>query len=234
MSRFWSTSAVLVVAFALVVSTRPTHAKKQLDGQEIFRFDTFGDEQLWTDVLRMHEALAEVTPATALGVGLKVDADALPPPVIAAVKGGQLDVNDPRVTRRLLEMNAVVGVVAKVTNDRIQSVGITCALCHSTVDDSLAAGVGRRLDGWPNLDLNVGAIVALSTAPEIAPFLTEFNNWGPGKYDARHHIFDGSNLVLRHEPSFRWSSRPPTACRASASKPTPATAPSRTGTAMSA
>jgi hypothetical protein len=104
MSRFWSTSAVLVVAFALVVSTRPTHAKKQLDGQEIFRFDTFGDEQLWTDVLRMHEALAEVTPATALGVGLKVDADALPPPVIAAVKGGQLDVNDPRVTRRLLEM----------------------------------------------------------------------------------------------------------------------------------
>jgi mono/diheme cytochrome c family protein len=202
MSRLWVTSAALVLALALVtVGSQPTQAKKQLDGLEIFRFDTFGDEQLWTDVLRMHEALAEVTPATALAVGLKVDVDALPPPVLATIKAGQLNVNDPRVTRRLLEMNAVVGVVAKVADDRIKSVGITCAFCHSTVDDSLTAGIGRRLDGWPNLDLNVGAIVALSTAPEIAPFVPEFREWGRGKYDARHHIFDGTGLVLRHAPS---------------------------------
>ena len=202
MSRLWATSAALVFALALVtVGSQPTQAKKQLDGQEIFRFDTFDDEHLWTDVLRMHEALAEVTPATALAVGLKVDVDVLPPPVLATITAGQLDVNDSRVTRRLLEMNAVVGVVAKVADDRIKSVGITCALCHSTVDDALIEGIGRRLDGWPNLDLNVGAIVALSTAPEIAPFVDEFREWGPGKYHARHHIFDGTGLVLRHAPS---------------------------------
>ncbi len=202
MSRLWTTSAALVLALALItVGSQSTQAVKQLDGQEIFRFDTFGDEQLWTGVLRMHEALATVTPATALAVGLKVDVDALPPPVLAALRAGQLNVNDPRVTRRLLEMNAVVGVVAKVTDDRIQSVGITCAFCHSTVDDSLTEGIGRRLDGWPNLDLNVGAIVGLSTAPEIAPFVAEFREWGPGKYDARHHVFDGTSLVLRHAPS---------------------------------
>jgi mono/diheme cytochrome c family protein len=202
MPRLWSASAVFILALALfVVGSMPTHAKKQLDGQQIFRFDTFDDEQLWTDVLRMHEALTEVTPATALAVGLKVDVDALPPPVLAAIEGGTLDVNDPRVTRRLLEMNAVVGVVSRVAGDQIRSVGITCALCHSTVDDSMIKGVGRRLDGWPNVDLNVGAIVALSTAPEIAPFIAEFKQWGPGKYDARHHIFNGTGLLVRHEPS---------------------------------
>jgi mono/diheme cytochrome c family protein len=176
---------------------QPTEAKPQ-DGQEIFRFDTFGDEQLWTDVLRMQEVLTSVTPATALGVGLKVDADALPPPVIAAIKTRQLDVNDPRVTVRLLEMNAVVGVVGRVAGDRLRSVGITCALCHSTVDNSLAAGIGRRLDGWPNRDLNVGAIVGLSPSPIIDPFRQEFSRWGAGKYDARHHIFDGTNLRVLH------------------------------------
>jgi hypothetical protein len=194
-----ATTTVFVLALVLSVSTSPSSLRApELDGQEIFRFDTFGDEQLWTDVLRLQEALETLTPATALGAGLKVDADALPPPVIAAL--GQLDVNDPRVTRRLLEMNAVVGVIAKVTDDRIRTVGITCALCHSTVDDSLAPSIGRRLDGWPNLDLDVGKIVAL--APGFPDALREeFRAWGPGMYDPRHHIFDGTNIVPLHTPS---------------------------------
>src|SRR5262245_7756488 len=162
------------------------------EGQEIFRFDTFGDEQFWTDTLRLNEALETVSPATALSVGLKVDVDALPPPVVSALTAGQLDVNDPRVTRRLLELDAIVGVIGKVTgNDRLKSVGVTCALCHSTVDN--ATGIGHRLDGWPNLDLNVGAIVALS--PALGEGLKgELRRWGPGKYDPRHHIFDGATI----------------------------------------
>ena len=59
-------------------------------GQAIFRYDTFGDEQLWTDVLRMHEVIATVPPATALAVGLKVDVEALPQAVIAALRPGRL------------------------------------------------------------------------------------------------------------------------------------------------
>jgi hypothetical protein len=155
---------------------------------------------LWTETFRLNEAIETVTPAVALGVGLKVDSDALPPPVIKALALGTLDVNDPRVTRRLLEMNAVVGVMAKITDDRIKSIGITCALCHSTVDDSLEQGIGKRLDGWPNLDLDVGKIAAL--APGFPDALREeFRNWGPGKYDPRHHIFDGTNIIELHPPS---------------------------------
>lgn len=199
LKRFLPIVAVTYVAALLFsIGARHVAGAKPLDGQQIFRFDTFGDEQLWTDVLRMHEVLPSVTPATALGVGLKVDADALPPPVVAAIKAGQLDVNDPRVTVRLLEMNAVVGVIGKVTGNGLQSVGITCALCHSTVNNSLAPGIGKRLDGWPNRDLNVGLIVGLSPSSVIDPFREEFAGWGPGKYDARHHIFDGANLTLLH------------------------------------
>jgi hypothetical protein len=192
------TAATYVAAFLLAIAPRHASGTKPLDGQQIFRFDTFGDEQLWTDVLRMHDVLPSVTPETALKVGLKVDSDALPPPVIAALKAGKLDVTDPKVTVRLLELNAVVGVIGKVTGAGLKSVGITCALCHSTVDNSLAPGIGRRLDGWPNRDLNVGVIVGLSPAPVIDPFRQEFASWGPGKYDARHHIFDGANLMLLH------------------------------------
>ena len=192
--------AVFVLTFAHAARPDPHAQGKPLDGRQIFRFDTFGDEQLWTDTLRLHEAIATVTPATALAVGLKVDAEALPPPVIAALTAGQLDVNDPRVTRRLLEMNAVVGVVAKIAADDIKSIGVTCALCHSTVDDSLAPGIGKRLDGWPNLDLDVGTIVSLAPGlPE--PLKAEFREWGPGMYDPRHHIFDGTNLTLLNTPS---------------------------------
>jgi mono/diheme cytochrome c family protein len=190
-----------ISTFVLTMTAQQPPRGKHFDGRQIFRFDSFGDEQLWTDVLRIHEVLPSVPPATALAVGLKVDADALPPPVIAAIQAGRLDVNDPRVTLRLLEMNAVVGVVGKVAGDRLQSVGITCALCHSTVDNSLAPGIGRRLDGWPNRDLNVGVIVGLSPSPVIDPFRQEFSRWGPGKYDARHHIFDGTNLRVLHPPT---------------------------------
>jgi hypothetical protein len=144
------------------------------DGREIFRYDTFGDEQLWTNVLRMHEVVATVAPVTALSVGLKVDAEALPPDVISALQGGQVDLTNPAVTIELLRLNAVVGVVGQVDAGELTSIGITCALCHSSVDDSIAPGIGRRLDGWANTDLNVGAIVALSPALDDAT-RAEFN-----------------------------------------------------------
>lgn len=172
-----------------------------LDGKAIFRFDTFGDEQLWTDVLRMHEVIATVSPVTALAVGLKVDVEALPPELRSALQAGQVDLKDPAVTIQLLKLDAVVGVAGKLSGSgQLKSVGITCALCHSTVDNSFAAGIGRRLDGWANLDLNVGAIVALSPALD-AGLKAELNAWGPGKYDPRHHVFDGTKILPLNAPS---------------------------------
>ena len=170
-------------------------------GQAIFRYDTFGDEQLWTEVLRMHEVIATVPPATALAVGLKVDVQALPRAVTAALRAGEVDLTNPAVTVELLRLNAVVGVQGKVNDlGQLTSVGITCALCHSSVDNSFAPGIGKRLDGWANIDLNVGAIVALSPALDAAT-KAEFNAWGPGKYDPRHHAFDGINLLSLNSPS---------------------------------
>ena len=170
------------------------------DGRTIFRFDTFGDEQLWTDVLRMHEVIPTIDPATALGVGLKVDVRALPQSIIRALRRGEVDLTDPAVTLELIRLNAVVGVNGTVANGTLTKVGITCALCHSTVDDSFAPGIGRRLDGWANTDLNVGAIVALSPALDDAT-KAEFRTWGPGKYDPRHHAFDGTNIIPLNSPS---------------------------------
>ena len=169
-------------------------------GREIFRFDTFGDEQLWTSVLRMHEAVSGVSPATALAVGLKVDADALPRGVVRAIAAGDVNLDDPAVTLELLRLDAVVGLRGRVENGAITNLGVTCALCHSTVDDSLAPGIGRRLDGWANTDLNVGAILGLSPALDAAT-KAEFGTWGPGKYDPRHHAFDGTNLIALNSPS---------------------------------
>ena len=182
----------LVYAASLVSALQPGNGG---DGKTIFRFDTFGDEQLWTNVLRMHEAVATVSPVTALSVGLKVDADALPAELIAALKAGQVDLNSAATTIALLRLNAVVGVMGNVDNQgRLTSLGITCALCHSTVDNSFAAGIGSRLDGWPNRDLNVGAILGLS--PALGSGLkAEFGAWGPGKYDPRHHAFDGKQII---------------------------------------
>jgi mono/diheme cytochrome c family protein len=203
MRRVGRMSTVFGLVFIVVVlgfaTTQPV--AKQVDGQQIFRFDTFGDEQLWTNVLGMHEVVATLDPVTALGVGLKVDVEALPPEVIAALRAGQVDLANPGVTTELIRLNAVVGVKGAVDDvGQLTSIGITCALCHSTVDNSLAPGIGRRLDGWANHDLNVGAIVALS--PVLAdPLKAEFRTWGPGKYDPRHHAFDGINLIPLNSPS---------------------------------
>jgi hypothetical protein len=175
--------------------------RRQRDGQAIFRYDTFGDEQLWTKVLRMHEPISTVDPVTALAVGLKVDVEALPRSIVTALRAGQVDLTNPAVTTELLRLDAVVGVKGKVDQTgQLTSIGITCAFCHSTVDDSLAPGIGKRLDGWANLDLNVGAIVSLSPAlPD--ELKAEFRTWGPGKYDPRHHAFDGTNLLSLNSPS---------------------------------
>jgi hypothetical protein len=153
------------------------------EGQKIFRYDTFGDETQWTETLRLHEVIATaVDPTTALTVGLKVDAEALPAAVVAGVQDGSIDLKSPATTIALLKLGAVIGVKGTVSNvdgvDTLTRVGITCALCHSTVDDSFAPGIGKRLDGWANVDLNPGAIIALS------PALTDeqkaiYNSWGP-------------------------------------------------------
>jgi len=196
---------ILAVVFAvsgIVPTSEPVaNAASPQVGRDIFRFDTFGDEQLWTNVLRMHEVIATVDPATALSVGLKVDADALPSQVIDALRAKQVDLTNPAVTVELLRLNAIVGVKGTVNDaDQLTKVGITCALCHSSVDNSFAPGIGKRLDGWANNDLNVGAIVALSPAlDEVTK--GEFRTWGPGKYDPRHHAFDGTNIIPLNSPS---------------------------------
>ncbi|HET8631602.1 MAG TPA: hypothetical protein VFL91_29625 [Thermomicrobiales bacterium] len=173
-------------------------------GQRTFRFDTFGDEAFWGGTLGLHRAIEGaalggvgpgVSPKTALAVGLKVDSDALPPQVLAGIKSGQINLDDPATTLALLKLNAVVGVTGFFDADgqRLQSVGIQCALCHSTVDDAVAPGIGHRLDGWANRDLNVGAIIALSPDLSEVDHLLGVDDtttravlasWGPGKFDA--------------------------------------------------
>ncbi|HEX6739011.1 MAG TPA: hypothetical protein VF310_12100 [Vicinamibacteria bacterium] len=168
-------------------------------GKEIFRFDTFGNEKFWTDTLKMHEVIAKaVDPTTALSVGLKVDADALPPGILKTA-----DLKSPATTVALIKLNAVVGVKGTVTSvdgkDTLTKVGITCALCHSTVDDSVMPGIGKRLDGVPNVTLNPGAIIALSPALDEAKKKV-YNSWGPGKYDPRYNQ-DGKNFPVVIPPA---------------------------------
>ncbi|MFL6648628.1 MAG: hypothetical protein ACJ8KO_11770 [Sulfurifustaceae bacterium] len=172
-------------------------------GRKIFRFDTFGSEAFFGDQLRLHRAIAGeknggvgpgVSPKTALAVGLKVDADALPDSLKQQLKAGQVNLDDPATTLALLKQNAVVGITGQFDQSgNIRSVGIQCALCHSTVDNSLAPGIGKRLDGWANRDLDIGLIVSL--APNLTPFAnllgvdTEtvkkvLTSWGPGRFDA--------------------------------------------------
>jgi len=166
-------------------------------GREIFRHETWGDEAFWTDVLHLHEVVQNaVDPVTALAVGLKVDAARLPPGFLAGA-----DLTSPATTVELLRRDAVVGVKAKVTaGGRIAQLGITCALCHSTVDNAVAPGIGRRLDGWPNRDLNVGAIVALSPVLDAATKAV-FQSWGPGRYDA-YFNHDGKNGAVLLPPAY--------------------------------
>jgi len=166
------------------------------EGQQVFRYDTFGDETQWTDTLRMHEVIRTlVDPTTALSVGLKVDAQALPAAVVAGIQNGTVDLRSPATTVALLKLDAVVGLKGTVERingvDVLTRIGVTCALCHSTVDNSFAPGIGARLDGWPNRDLNAGAIIALSPALSAAAKAV-YNSWGPGKYDPRFNL-DGEN-----------------------------------------
>jgi hypothetical protein len=202
MTRFVAVIATMyAIALSGAIAAQSPASAKPLDGRQIFRFDTFGDEQLWTDTLQMHQALRSVSPATALSVGLKVDVEALPAALVAALQARQVDLTDPAVTRELLRLNAVLGVVGKVDDQgQLTRVGITCALCHSTVDNSFTTGIGKRLDGWPNRDLNVGAILGLSPALPDA-LKTEFATWGPGRYDPRHHAFDGTNIIPLNSPT---------------------------------
>jgi len=181
-------------------------------GKNIFRFDTFGDEAFWTTLLHIDKAIAGaanggfgngVSPRTALAVGLKVDADSLPPTVVAGIQSGTVDLNDPATTLTLLKLNAVVGVKGTFNgNGALSAVGVTCAVCHSTVDNSFAPGIGKRLDGWPNRDLNVGAIIALTdNALPVANTLhvseaalrSVLGAWGPGKFNAVMFV-DGKAL----------------------------------------
>jgi hypothetical protein len=179
------------------------NAKLTAEGQDIFRFDTYGDEDFWSGLLHLDKAIAGeanggygagVSPKTALSVGLKVDAEALPASVVEGISNGSVNLDDPATTLALLKMNAVVGVKGNFTqNGQLKSIGITCASCHSTVDNSFAPGIGKRLDGWPNRDLNVGAIVSLTdNATPIADMLhvdeptlrSVLAAWGPGKFAA--------------------------------------------------
>ena len=193
-TRHWSAlyGAIGFIAVAALGADAPIG-----DGQKIFRFDTFGDEQLWTDKLRLHEVVEKnVDPTTALKAGLKVDADALPPGILE-----KADLKDPATTVALLKLNAVVGLKAEVdANNHITRLGVTCALCHSTVDDAVKPGIGHRKDGWPNRDLDVGKIIALSPAL-TAEQKGVYNSWGPGKYDPRYNQ-DGKNTPLVLPPAY--------------------------------
>lgn len=217
-------------------AAKKTHLDSQIDtsakqlieeGRHIFRFDTFGDEAFWGDTLKLHQAIQGaafggvgpgVSPNTALAVGLKVDVEALPKSLQKQLQRGQVDLDDPATTLALLTHDAVVGVTGVFNNDRsLKSIGIQCAFCHSTVDDSFAPGIGRRLDGWANRDLNVGAIVAL--APDLSAFTTllgvddatvrtVLNSWGPGKFDAELALDgkafrpDGQSAAVLIPPAF--------------------------------
>jgi mono/diheme cytochrome c family protein len=185
-------------------ATGPSEAELAA-GRDIFRFDTFGDEKFWTDTLRMHEVIqAAVTPSVALSVGLKVDVDALPPEVRSALAAGQVDLNSTATTLALLKLNAVVGVKGDVQTvngrETLVRVGVTCALCHSSVDNSFAPGIGHRQDGWPNTSLNPGAIIALSPALTSAQ-KSVYNSWGVGRYDPRYNI-DGLSTPIVLPPAY--------------------------------
>jgi hypothetical protein len=181
------------------------NAKRLLDqGRAYFRNNTFGDQVFWGGTLRLHEAIEGaanggvgpgLSPKTALALGLKVNRDALPEDLVSAIRAGQVNLDDPATTLALLKLNAVVGVKGYFNDDgtRLTAVGIQCALCHSTVDNALTFGIGHRLDGWANRDLDIGAIVAL--APNLQPVATLLGtdvatvkqvlaSWGPGKFDA--------------------------------------------------
>ena len=195
--------------FSSIIQSNATDLFKQ--GQEIFRYDTFGSEAFWGDQLQLHRAIlgeklggtgSGLTPKDALKSGLKVDVGKLPRILADAIKQTSVSLENPKTTIALLQADSVVGIKGFFEKGNLRAVGITCAICHSTVDNSFADGIGRRLDGWPNRDLNVGAIIAL--APNLKPFTALlghddkelrriFNSWGPGRYDAEFNM-DGKGF----------------------------------------
>ncbi len=216
---------LFVVSMALVQCTSSTASKEERiikdpadanirnsdkmleEGKQIFRHETFGDEAFWTDALQLNRAIAGdkhggvgagLSPKAALGAGLKVDMDVIPADVAAAIKAGKVNLDDPAVTLTLLQLNAVVGVKGTFDNNKnLKAIGVTCASCHSTVDDAFAPGIGHRLDGWPNRDLNVGAVISM--APNLKPLTDALGvdeatvkkvlaSWGPGKFDAELNL----------------------------------------------
>ena len=225
-------SSTLIPASAQMAGDEYDEAAAELarryleEGRETFRFDTFGSEDFWGGQLRLHEAIAGeanggvgsgLSPEQALGLGLKVDINAIPPDVAEALNRGEVDLADPASTLVLLKANAVVGVTGIFEGETLTSVGIQCALCHSTVDDAYSPGIGHRLDGWPNRDLDIGKIVAL--APDLTAF-TEMlqiseeevkqaiEAWGPGKFDAELNLDgkafrpDGKTAATLNPPAF--------------------------------
>lgn len=177
-----------------------------LQGKDVFRNETFGDETTWTDVLKMNQVIeTAVDPTTALSVGLKVDASALPAAVVTGIQNGSISLTDPQTTLALLQLNAVVGVKGQVSTTpggtlKLDKVGITCALCHSTVDNSFAPGIGNRLDGYPNRDLDPGLIISLS--PALTPAQKAvYASWGKGKFDPRYN-HDGLNNPVVIPPAY--------------------------------
>jgi hypothetical protein len=204
-ARFPLMIAVAVIGALSLYSEQKQNNAEQLaqQGKNIFRNDTFGDQDFWGGSLQLHRAIEGaknggvgpgVSPATALAVGLKVDQDALPAALVQQIRAGKVDLNDPSVTLALMKLKAVIGVTGFFNPDgTLKSMGIQCALCHSTVDNAFAPGIGHRLDGWANRDLNVGAIVGLSPnlqpvadvlGVDVATVKTVLSAWGPGKFDA--------------------------------------------------
>src|SRR5436190_19239403 len=197
------------------------------EGQKVFRFDTFGDQAFWGDTLKLYQAIEGaklggvgpgVSPKTALAVGLKVDMDALPADLVAKIKKGEVNLDDPATTLALIKLDSVLGVKGTFNTDgSLKAVGLSCAVCHSTVDDAFAPGIGHRLDGWPNQDLNVGAIVSLAPDLSVLTNLLQVDettvkkvlaSWGPGKFDAELNLDgkafrpDGMPAATLIPPSF--------------------------------
>ena len=185
----------LSIALTANMGSREANQGFQLEkGKQIFRFDTFANEPFWTDTLRLHEVIEQkVSPLAALAVGLKVDASVLPPNFLASN-----DLTSPATTVKLLALDAVVGLKAKVNGTHIESLGITCAICHSTVDSM--SGIGNRLDGWPNITLDPGRIIALSDHISMEQRAV-YTSWGPGRYDPRFNI-DGINKPVVIPPAY--------------------------------
>ena len=241
MKRSWLRTIIgSILGLLLVAAPFVTFAQEEADRQEhehdgnrltrgrlIFRFDTFGDEAFWGGTLQLHRAIegarfggvgGGVSPKAALGVGLKVDVDALPNLLQRELRNGRVDLNDAGVTLALLKLNAVVGLKGEFQSGlRLQSIGIQCALCHSTVDNSLAPGIGHRLDGWANRDLNVGSIISLAPDLSAVASLLQVDQatvrkvlaaWGPGKFDAELFLDgkgfrpDGGSAATLIPPAF--------------------------------